>query len=43
MNRPDQIRDAIDPHPGGVLIRFEVAPGSSILLVPSGYNLAEVH
>lgn len=38
MNRPDQIRDAIDPHPRGVLIRFEVALGSSRLLVPSGYN-----
>jgi uncharacterized protein (TIGR00251 family) len=34
----DQIREAIDPHPKGVLIRFEVAPGSTRLLVPSGYN-----
>jgi len=33
-----QIREAIDTHPKGVLIRFEVAPGSSKLLVPSGYN-----
>lgn len=38
MNGPDQIREAIDPHPRGVLIRFEVAPGSSRLLVPSGFN-----
>jgi uncharacterized protein (TIGR00251 family) len=38
MNGPDQIRVAIDPHPRGVLIRFEVAPGSSRLLVPSGFN-----
>ena len=34
----DQIREAIDPHPKGVLIRFEVAPGSTRLLVPSSYN-----
>jgi uncharacterized protein (TIGR00251 family) len=38
MNGPDQIREAINPHPRGVLIRFEVAPGSSRLLVPSGFN-----
>ncbi|HOO55103.1 MAG TPA: DUF167 family protein [Methanothrix sp.] len=38
MNGPDPIREAIDPHPRGVLIRFEVAPGSSRLLVPSGFN-----
>ncbi len=38
MNGPDQIREAIASHPKGVLIRFEVAPGSSRLLVPSGYN-----
>ena len=38
MKGPDQIREAIDPHPKGVLIRFEVAPGSTRLLVPSGYN-----
>jgi uncharacterized protein (TIGR00251 family) len=38
MDGSDQIRVAIDPHPRGVLIRFEVAPGSSSLLVPSGFN-----
>ncbi len=38
MSRPHQIRDAIDPHPKGVLIRFEVTPGSSRLVVPSGFN-----
>jgi len=32
------VQEAIDPHPRGVLIRFEVAPGSARLLVPSGYN-----
>ena len=30
--------DAIDSHPSGCIIRFEVVPGSSRLAVPSGYN-----
>ena len=38
MISPEDAREAIDPHPQGVLIRFEVAPGSSRFLVPSGYN-----
>lgn len=38
MISPEDVREAIDPHPQGVLIRFEVAPGSARLLVPSGYN-----
>ncbi len=29
---------AIDPHPSGCIIRFEVVPGSSRLAVPSGFN-----
>jgi len=32
------IRDAVDKHPDGVTIRFEVVPGSSRLLLPSGFN-----
>jgi uncharacterized protein (TIGR00251 family) len=32
------LKDAIQPHPQGVIIRFEVVPGSSILSVPSGFN-----
>ncbi len=32
------IKDAISPHPQGFTIRFEVAPGSSRLIVPSGFN-----
>ena len=30
--------DAIDSHPQGCIIRFEVVPGSSRLAVPSGLN-----
>lgn len=30
--------DALDPHPQGCIIRFEVVPGSSRLAVPSGFN-----
>lgn len=30
--------DAIDPHPTGCIIRFEVVPGSSRIAVPSGFN-----
>lgn len=32
------LKDAIQPHPQGVIVRFEVVPGSSILSVPSGFN-----
>jgi uncharacterized protein (TIGR00251 family) len=32
------LRDALSPHPRGLTIRFEVAPGSSQLEVPSGFN-----
>ncbi len=31
-------RDAIEPHPKGLIIRFEIAPGASSLVVPSGFN-----
>ena len=30
--------EAVDTHPLGCTIRFEVVPGSSRLLVPSGFN-----
>ncbi len=30
--------DAIESHPLGCIIRFEVVPGSSRLAVPSGFN-----
>ena len=30
--------DALDSHPSGCIIRFEVAPDSSRLAVPSGFN-----
>jgi uncharacterized protein (TIGR00251 family) len=32
------LKDAIQSHPQGVIVRFEVVPGSSILSVPSGFN-----
>ncbi|NYT01323.1 MAG: hypothetical protein GKC10_00965 [Methanosarcinales archaeon] len=32
------IRDAVEDHPDGVTIRFEVVPGSARLLLPSGFN-----
>lgn len=32
------LANAVDPHPLGCTIRFEVVPGSSHLLVPSGFN-----
>lgn len=31
-------REAIQSHPQGITIKFEVAPGSSRLSVPSGFN-----
>jgi uncharacterized protein (TIGR00251 family) len=33
-----QIEDAVEPHPQGCIIRFEVVAGCSILSVPSGFN-----
>lgn len=38
MEAGGDIREAIDPHPQGVLMRFEVAAGSDRPLVPSGFN-----
>ena len=35
---PARIKDAIDSHPKGVIMRFEVVPGSKELRVPSGFN-----
>jgi uncharacterized protein len=32
------LEDAIQPHPEGITLRFEVVPGSSKLSVPSGFN-----
>ncbi len=32
------LSEAIRPHPQGCTIRFEVAPGSACLAVPSGFN-----
>jgi uncharacterized protein len=32
------LKDAIQPHPEGITLRFEVVPGASILSVPSGFN-----
>jgi uncharacterized protein (TIGR00251 family) len=34
----EDFREAIRPHPHGLTIRFEVAPGSTELEVPSGFN-----
>jgi uncharacterized protein (TIGR00251 family) len=32
------LKDALSPHPQGITVRFEVVPGSSKLVVPSGFN-----
>jgi len=32
------LHEAVDPHPRGCVIRFEVVAGSSRLVVPSGFN-----
>lgn len=32
------LHEAVEPHPLGCTIRFEVVPGSSRLVVPSGFN-----
>ena len=32
------LHEAIEPHPLGCIIRFEIVPGSSRLAVPSGFN-----
>jgi uncharacterized protein len=34
----EKLREAIELHPEGLTIRFEVSPGSGHLQVPSGYN-----
>jgi uncharacterized protein (TIGR00251 family) len=34
----EDLKEAIKLHPRGLTIRFEVAPGSSKLEVPSGFN-----
>jgi uncharacterized protein len=34
----EDLAGAIEPHPKGLTIRFEVSPGSGRLEVPSGYN-----
>ena len=34
----EKLTDALEPHPKGLTIRFEVAPGSKKLAVPSGFN-----
>jgi uncharacterized protein len=34
----NDLRDAIEHHPQGLTIRFDVAPGSSVVEVPSGFN-----
>jgi uncharacterized protein (TIGR00251 family) len=34
----EDLRGAIEPHPRGLIIRFEVSPGSGELAVPSGFN-----
>lgn len=31
-------RDALQHHPRGLTIRFDVVPGSSVVEVPSGFN-----
>jgi len=31
--------EAVKPHPLGCIISFDVVPGSSRLVVPSGFNL----
>jgi uncharacterized protein (TIGR00251 family) len=33
-----QTEDAIEDHPDGVIIRFDVVPGASRVKVPSGFN-----
>jgi len=33
-----EFRDAIQSHPSGIIIRFDVSPGGSRLIVPSGFN-----
>ncbi len=32
------VRDAIQPHPKGITVKFDVSAGSSRLIVPSGFN-----
>lgn len=34
----EKLTDALEPHPKGLTMRFEVVPGSKKLAVPSGFN-----
>ena len=34
----EDFKEAVKSHPHGLIIQFEVAPGSSELKVPSGFN-----
>ncbi len=34
----EDFKEAVKPHPKGLIIQFEVAAGSSELKVPSGFN-----
>ena len=34
----EDFKEAVKPHPMGLIIQFEVAPGSFELKVPSGFN-----
>ena len=38
VSRSMDLHEAVEPHPLGCIIRFEVVPGSSQLRVPSGFN-----
>ncbi len=33
-----ELHEAVEPHPRGCIIRFEVVAGSSRMAVPSGFN-----
>ncbi len=33
-----ELHEAVEPHPHGCIIRFEVVAGSSRMAVPSGFN-----
>jgi uncharacterized protein (TIGR00251 family) len=33
-----ELHEAVEPHPNGCIIRFEVVAGSSRMAVPSGFN-----
>jgi uncharacterized protein len=38
LRHMEKLTDALEPHPKGLTIRFEVVPGSKKLAVPSGFN-----